>query len=56
MNKNGFAISILLYSLALVIISLVYMLLGIMKTRYQIENDLRNNIISELNNEISSSN
>ena len=49
MNKKGFAISMLLYSLVFVIISLLYVLLAIMKTRYQSEDNLRESIVEKLN-------
>ena len=52
MNKRGFAISIVLYSLVFLLISILYMILGILKARYNVENDLRNSIIQELNSSI----
>lgn len=52
MNKKGFAISMLLYSLVFVIISLLYVLLAIMKTRYQSEDSLRESIVEKLNENV----
>ena len=49
MNKKGFAISTVTYVIVLLIVSLLYMLLGIMRNRYTINDDLRNNIIANLN-------
>ena len=48
MNKKGFAISIILYSLVFLIISIFYMLLGIVKTRYTVSSGLRESVIEEL--------
>lgn len=52
MNKKGFAISIVLYSLVFLLIAILYMILGILKARYNVENDLRNAVIEELDNSI----
>ena len=49
MNKKGFAVSIILYSIVLLIITILYMLLGIVKTRYTVSDNLRENITQELN-------
>ena len=49
MNKKGFAISIILYAVVFIIITIFYLLLGIMKSRYSVNNDLRNNIFNNLN-------
>ncbi len=49
MNKKGFAISIILYSVILLIIAILYMLLGIEKNRTDTSEKLRNNIIEQLN-------
>lgn len=51
MNKKGFAVSMLLYSLVFVIVSLLYILLGIIKTRYNTQSELRNVIVEEINNQ-----
>ena len=48
MNKKGFAISIILYSLVFLIISIFYMLLSIVKTRYTVTSGLRESVIEEL--------
>lgn len=50
MNKKGFAISIILYSVVLLIIAILYMLLGIEKNRTEVSEDLKNNIMEQLNN------
>ena len=52
MNKKGFAISIVLYSLVFLLISILYMILGVLKARYHVENDLRDAIVQELNDSI----
>ena len=49
MNKKGFAISIVLYSIVFLLITILYMILGTLKTRYHINSDLRNSIMTELN-------
>ena len=51
MNKKGFAISVILYSIVFLIIAILYMLLGITRTRYTVNKGLRDNIIKELNEE-----
>ena len=50
MNKKGFAISIILYSMVFLLISIFYMLLGIVRTRYIVTSGLRESIMEELNN------
>lgn len=50
MNKKGFAISIILYSVVLLIIAILYMLLGIEKNRTNVSEELRDSIIEQLNN------
>ena len=50
MNKKGFAISIILYSVVLLIIAILYMLLGIEKNRTEVSEDLKDNIMEQLNN------
>ena len=49
MNKKGFAISIVMYSIVFVLISVFYMLLGILKVRYTVSSNLREDIMNELN-------
>jgi len=49
MNKKGFAISIVLYSVVFLIITVFYIILGILKTRYTVTSNLKNDIIEELN-------
>ena len=51
MNKKGFAISVILYSIVFLIIAILYMLLGIVKTRYTVNSSLKESIINDLNNE-----
>ena len=51
MNKKGFAISVILYSIIFLIIAILYMLLGITKTRYTVSKNLRDNVVKELNEE-----
>ncbi len=49
MNKKGFAVSIILYSIVLLVIVVLYILLGVLRTRYNINGNLRKNIVDELN-------
>ena len=49
MNKKGFAISIILYSMVFLLISIFYLLLGIVKTRYTVTNNLRNDLMEKFN-------
>ena len=49
MNKKGFAISIILYSLVFLLVSIFYMLLGIVKTRYIVSKGLRESVMNEFN-------
>jgi hypothetical protein len=51
MNKKGFAISIILYSVVFLIISILYVLLGVLRNRYTVTSDLRENIIDDLSQE-----
>lgn len=51
MNKKGFAISVILYSVVFLIIAILYMLLGLTKTRYTVNKNLRDNVVKELNEE-----
>ncbi len=44
MNKKGFAITIILYSIIFLIIVILYILLGIVKTRFTVEKNLRENL------------
>lgn len=52
MNKKGFAISVVLYSIVFLLISVLYMIVGILKTRYHNESDLREAIIEQLNESV----
>lgn len=49
MNKKGFAISIILYSMVFLLVSIFYMLLGISKNRYTVSTNLRESIIENMN-------
>lgn len=49
MNNKGFAISVILYSMVFLLISVFYMLLGIVKSRYNTSTQLRDTIVEELN-------
>ena len=49
MNRKGFAISVILYVIVFLIIAVFYILLGIVKSRYSVNNDLKNNISNTLN-------
>ena len=45
MNKKGFAISVILYSMVILVISIMYLVLGIVKDRYNLENQLKESAI-----------
>ncbi len=49
MNKKGFAISVILYSMVFLLITIFYMLLGITKTRYSTSSTFRNSVMEDLN-------
>lgn len=49
MNKKGFAISVILYVIVFLIIAIFYLLLGIIKARYNVSNELKNSIVTTLN-------
>ena len=51
MNKRGFAISIILYSLVFIVIMTFYIILGIIKARYTVTNALKDAIMDDLNSE-----
>ena len=45
MNKKGFAISVILYSMVILVISILYLVLGIVKNRYTLETQLKESAI-----------
>ena len=49
MNNKGFAITIIMYSMVFLLISVFYILLGVMRTRYTVNNKLRENLVTKLN-------
>ena len=49
MNKKGFAISVVLYTMVILIICIFYLLLGIVRHRYVVGNDLKQTIINGIN-------
>ena len=49
MNKKGFAISIILYSIVFLVIAILYLILGVMKTRNDNNTKMRNEIINQMN-------
>ena len=49
MNKKGFAISIILYSLVFLLITILFMILGIFKTRYNVSDNTRKSVIENIN-------
>lgn len=49
MNKRGFAISIILYSLVFLLITILFMILGILKTRYNVSTNTRESVIEDIN-------
>lgn len=53
MNKKGFAVSVILYSIVFLIITTLFMLLGIMRTRFNVNNELREKIRESINEEVS---
>ena len=48
MNKKGFAISVILYSIVFLVVSIMFMLLGIVKTRYTVNDKLKQKIIEDI--------
>ena len=52
MNKKGFAVSVILYSIIFLIITTIFLLMGIMRTRFNVNNELRDNIRENINEEI----
>lgn len=48
-KEKGFAISIILYSLVFLIITVLFIILGILKTRYGVSNKTRKAVIEEIN-------
>lgn len=49
MNKKGFAISVILYVIVFLIITIFYILLGVIKARYSVNRDLKSSIVTSLN-------
>lgn len=49
MNKKGFAISIVMYSIVFLLITIFYIMLGILKTRYNVSNNLKEEVMEQLN-------
>ena len=47
-NKNGFAISVILYAMVILVIGIFYLLLGIVKNRYTVGNNLKEAVISSM--------
>lgn len=48
-NNKGFAISIILYSIVFLIITILFIILNLEKNRYDTNQKLRNGIIEKLN-------
>ena len=46
MNRKGFAISVVLYAMVILIIGIFYLLLGIVRNRYSVGDDLKEQIIN----------
>ena len=55
MNKKGFAVSIIIYSIVFLIIAILYMLLGIERNRYTVNSELRESITAYLNENVETS-
>lgn len=49
MNKKGFAISVILYIIVFFIITIFYVLLGIVKARYNTNSNLKDSVVDKLN-------
>lgn len=47
-NKKGFAISVVLYTMVILIVGIFYLLLGIVRNRYFVEDDLKQVIIDDI--------
>ena len=50
MNKKGFAISVILYVIVFLIITIFYILLSIVKARYNTSNEFKETVMNDLNN------
>lgn len=48
MNKKGFAVSVILYSMVILVIGIFYLILGIVRNRYTVENTLKDAIIDSI--------
>ena len=55
LNNKGFAISIILYSFVFLIVTILIILLGLEKNRYEVNQNLREGIIEKLNENTDSS-
>lgn len=55
LNNKGFAISIILYSFVFLIVTILFILLGLEKNRYEVNQNLREGIIEKLNENTDSS-
>lgn len=49
LNNKGFAISVILYSVVLLMISVMYLLVTILNSRYKMNKDLKNNVTDYVN-------
>ena len=52
MNKKGFAVSVILYSIVFLIITTLFMLLGLVRTRFMVNDKLRDSVIEEVNEDM----
>lgn len=52
-NKKGFAISVVLYAMVILVIGVLYLLLGIVKNRYTVGDKLKMAVIDGISDEIS---
>ena len=51
MNRKGFAISIVMYSIVFLIVTILYMLVGVVRNRYVINENLRGKVTAQINSE-----
>ncbi len=49
MNKKGFAISVIMYSIVFLLVTIFYITLGILKARYNVNDSLKKAVMEELN-------
>ncbi len=51
LNKRGFAISVILYSMIILVIGILYLLLAILNTRHNLSKEKNNDVVDYINNQ-----